>query len=158
MTSSLVQPEIDDPLTAPFWQAARERRLVVQECLDCAALRFPPQAACPHCASLRRGWRDVSGRGRIWSFVVSHPPSLPAFQDFAPFPIALVELDEAPNLRMVGNLVANPGAAINSAPPGTYGIGTRVQVCFHDQDETVTLPFWQVDTSGSSPTKAQEVR
>jgi uncharacterized protein len=30
-----------DPSTEPFWQAARERRLVAPKCADCGAFRLP---------------------------------------------------------------------------------------------------------------------
>ena len=51
----------------------------------------------------------VSGRGTIYSFVIVHRPVLPAFQARLPLPVILVELEDHPNIRMVGNLVADPG-------------------------------------------------
>jgi uncharacterized OB-fold protein len=64
---------------------------------------------CPHCQSTEREWRAVSGMGTIWSYVVAHPPLLPAYAPFAPFPVITVTLDEDPQLRLVGNLVTGPG-------------------------------------------------
>jgi hypothetical protein len=49
-----------------------------------------------------------------------------------------VELAEAPRIRLVGNLVGEAGAAINSLPPGRIRIGARVQVVFTDDG----LPQW----------------
>jgi len=56
----------------------------------------------------------------------------------------VVELDEDPTLRMVGNVIAEPGAAINSVAPGDLAIGARVRVAFEDLED-VTLPRWVLD-------------
>ena len=62
--------------------------------------------------------------------------------DKVPFPVAVIELDEAPGLRMVGNVIAAPGAAINSVDPATLAIGQRVRVSFERIADDVTLPCW----------------
>jgi uncharacterized OB-fold protein len=142
MTAQPILPDVDDRLAAQFWSAARENRLVVQSCADCGTLHFPPRQFCSECRSSRHEWRDVSGKGRIWSWVVAHGPTLPAFAEFTPYPVVVVELAEPSSLRMVGNLVANAGAPINSVPPEQISIGMPVEVCFHSIDERVTLPLW----------------
>ena len=65
----------------------------------------------------------MSGRATVWSYVVTHPPLLPAYTDLAPYVVVVVALDEDPTLRMVGNVVAAEGAAINSVDPATVRIG-----------------------------------
>jgi uncharacterized OB-fold protein len=101
---------------------------------------------CPHCHSVERLWRPVSGKGTIWSFVVAHPPLLPAYATCAPYPVIVVTLDEGPALRMVGNLVSGPDGAINEIDPGTILIGEPVRVVFSGRprpDGTeVYLPAW----------------
>ncbi len=81
------------------------------------------------------------GRGRIWSFIVPHPPLLPAFAEVAPYNAIIVELEEDPAIRFVGNLVASADGEINEIDPATITIGEPVQVVFH-QIEDVTLPRW----------------
>jgi uncharacterized OB-fold protein len=136
-------PDVDDPLAAPFWAGTREGRLLVQACGDCGTARFPPRWFCAACGSQVAAWRQVSGRARIWSWVVVHGPTLPAFADRTPFPVAVVELEDAPGLRMVGDLVAQPGAAIDSVAVGAVAIGAPVEVCFQPVDERVTLAMWR---------------
>jgi uncharacterized OB-fold protein len=101
---------------------------------------------CPRCQSTARHWQTISGRGTIWSFVVCHPPLLPAYAPFAPYPVVTVTLDEGPALRMVGNLLAHPDAPINSVDPSTIAIGDQVGVVFtrrHRPDGgEVFLPAW----------------
>jgi uncharacterized OB-fold protein len=140
MTAAIL-PDTEDPETKAFWDAAREGRLVVQQCAQCGRLRFPPHPACPDCQEISFSWKAVSGQARLWSFVVVHGPTLPAFQDYAPFPAGVVTLAEAPHLRMVGSLIAAPGAAINSLDPSTLKIGMPLAVTFV-RVEDVALPFW----------------
>jgi hypothetical protein len=84
----------------------------------------------------------VSGRGTLWSFVLPHPPLIPQFSDLAPYNVILVAIDEDPAVRMVGNLVSEAGAAINSVDPETIAIGAGVQVVFEAVSEEVHMPRW----------------
>jgi uncharacterized OB-fold protein len=129
-----------------FWEGTAAGELRVQACAACGRLRFPPRVMCPHCQSTERRWDVVSGRGTIWSFVVAHPPLLPAYAPFAPFPVITVTLEEDPALRMVGNLVSGPAGAINEIDPATIVIGEAVHVVFsrrmRPDDSDVFLPAW----------------
>jgi uncharacterized OB-fold protein len=86
----------------------------------------------------------MSGRGRIWSYVVPHPPLLPAYAAVAPYNAIIVELADAPRIRLVGNLVASADAALNSVDPARLRIGAKVQVVFTDIDG-VTMPRWVLE-------------
>jgi hypothetical protein len=135
-----------DEETAAFWEGTAAGELRLQACGGCGALRFPPRVMCPHCQSTVRHWQATSGRGTIWSFVVCHPPLLPAYAPFAPYPVVTVTLDEGPALRMVGNLLAHPDAPINSVDPSTIVIGQLVRVVFTRRQAPeggdVFLPAW----------------
>ena len=97
---------------------------------------------CPRCRSIEQRWEKVSGRGKVWSFVVPHPPLLPAYTDLAPFNVIVVELDEDPSLRLVGNLVASADGEINEIDPASIQIGEPVKVVFAQVDDDVHLPRW----------------
>jgi uncharacterized OB-fold protein len=86
----------------------------------------------------------MSGRGRIWSYVVAHPPLLPAYAALAPYDVIVVELDEAPRIRLAGNLVSGPDGAVGSVPPGRIRIGARVQAVFAEVNG-VTVPRWVLE-------------
>ncbi|MGW0862328.1 Zn-ribbon domain-containing OB-fold protein [Streptomyces sp. NPDC002611] len=131
---------VTDPDGAPFWEYAARGELRVQGCVECGELRFPPRPCCPHCQSFEAEWRLVSGGGRVWSYVVPHPPLLPDYAELAPYNVVVVELDEAPRIRLVGNLVAEPGAAIDSVPTERLRIGARVRVVLGDG-----LPAWVLE-------------
>jgi len=52
------------PETQPYWDGAREGRLMLPWCEDCGQPHFHPRAICPHCGAARLQWRQASGRGR----------------------------------------------------------------------------------------------
>ena len=141
MESGLLLPDLDDEDAAPFWRGTARGELLVQACADCGRRRIPPRPMCPACRSLEQRWDKLSGRGTIWSFVVAHPPLLPAYQALAPYNVITVSLDDDPTLRLVGNLVARPDGPINEADASTLRIGEPVRVVFQ-QVEDVFLPRW----------------
>ncbi|MDI3424218.1 Zn-ribbon domain-containing OB-fold protein [Streptomyces luteolus] len=144
-TSNLLTPHMDDD-GKPFWDYAAKGELRVQACArpDCQELRFPPRPCCPHCQSFDSEWRRMSGKGRIWSYVLPHPPLLPAYAELAPYNAIVVELADAPRIRLVGNLVSEAGAAPNSVDPAKLRIGARVQVVFGEVGGQV-LPQWVLE-------------
>jgi uncharacterized OB-fold protein len=156
MTTEAAPPAADafllplgDEESDGFWAGAAAGELRVQVCGACGARRFPPRVMCPVCQSTERSWQPVSGRGTIWSFVVVHPPVLPAYDPYAPFPVITITLAEMPSLRMVGNLVSGPGGDINEIDPATIEIGEPVRVVFtarpRPDGTDVHLPQWVRD-------------
>lgn len=122
-------------LTSPYWDAAREGRLVVQECLRCHRLRHPPLPACPDCSShgSMLGWREVSGTGTVYTYTVVRHPTHFAFADKIPYAIALVELTEGP--RLVTGIIG--------CPPEQVRVGMPVRAVFREVAEGVTLPYFE---------------
>jgi uncharacterized OB-fold protein len=78
-------------------------------------------------------FEQVSGRGRIWSWVVTHAPVLPSFADKVPYNVVVVELEEG--VRMIGNLLDVENDAIHE--------GMEVVVDFEDVEDGVSLPVWR---------------
>lgn len=142
-TEPLLRPTIDED-GAPFWDYAARGELRVQACAACAEFRWPPRPCCPRCQSFDSAWRRMSGRGRIWSYVFPHPPLLPAYAAQAPYNAVIVELAEAPRIRLVGNLVAAPDAPLDSVAPERLRIGVKVQVVFADVGG-MAVPRWMLE-------------
>ncbi|MCA1831589.1 MAG: Zn-ribbon domain-containing OB-fold protein [Actinomycetota bacterium] len=130
-TKALPPVPLPDDDSAPFWKAAARHELVLQRCAACGAYRHPPRPMCPSCLSMESVWVPASGHGRVWSWVVVHPPVLPAFAEKTPYNVAVIELDEG--VRMVGNVLG-----IDQPDEGM-----EVEVVFEDVEEGVSLPQWR---------------
>ncbi|MEE8509197.1 MAG: OB-fold domain-containing protein [Myxococcota bacterium] len=141
MGDEVMLPAIGDD-SAPFWEGCREGELRVQRCAETGRLIFPPRPMSPWGPHSEPTWTRVSGRGSIWSFAVPHPPLLPQFAKLAPYNVILVALEEDPTVRMVGNLVAAEGGAINEVDPASIRIGALVRVVFQPVGDGIFLPRW----------------
>lgn len=123
---------VPDGDTRPYWNAAKEHRLVLRRCLDCQTAIFYPRGICPHCMSDHLDWITASGRGTIYSYTVVH--RAPAgFQDRVPYVVALIDLDEG--VRMMSNVV-DAGSEVR--------VGAPVQVIFDDVTAEITLPKFRL--------------
>lgn len=139
----MLKPFVDDD-GAPYFEYAAKGELRMQTCARCGEVLFPPRPMCPHCQSTEFEWKRMSGRGHIWSFAVPHPPLLPDYAAVAPYPVVVVELQEDRRLRLVGNLVADADAEINSIDPATIEIGQPVRVVFREL-EGLAVAAWTPD-------------
>ena len=104
MTGNLPAPVVNAD-SAPYWEGAREGRLLLQRCGDCGALRFFPRYLCTACGSDRVEWAEASGRGTVHSFTIVHRAAFPEFQARTPYVVALIDLEEGP--RMMTNIVGD---------------------------------------------------
>lgn len=139
--TSFLLPDPEDPDNAPFWVATSRGELRVQRCAGCGRRRMPPRPMCPGCRSLENDWEQLSGRGTIWSWVVPHPPLLPAYAEVAPYNVIVVAMEEDPTIRLVGNLVSNADGSIGEIDPHSIEIGEAVRVVFAPVGD-VHLPRW----------------
>jgi len=116
--------------SAPFWAAAKDHKLVLQKCGTCGSFRFPPSPLCPECSAMGGEWTGLTGRGKVFSFVVFHRAYHKGFEADLPYAVALVELDEGP--RLISNVVG--------VPPDQLRCDMPVEVVFDDVTADCTLP------------------
>jgi uncharacterized OB-fold protein len=136
---------VADRDTQPFWDAVAEHRLVVQRCNECGRWIWQPRPICPTCHASDPAWTDVSGDARVVSWTVLRPPVLTVWQDKLPFVILLVELNDAPGVRMIGQLVDDSGDLLQT--DGTSeGIvfDVPVKLRWRVDEAGQTLPAWNV--------------
>jgi uncharacterized OB-fold protein len=119
------------PETRPFWDAAKQHRLVIQACDDCGTRYFYPRPLCPACLSRAVRWIDASGRGRLHTFVINHRPPR-GYPVPAPFVIGIVELEEGP--RMMSQIVGV------EPDPAALRCDLPLEVVFEDITAEITLP------------------
>jgi uncharacterized OB-fold protein len=87
-------------VTAEFYAWCARGELRLQRCAECGEWRHPPRLRCGGCGSSELRWEPVSGRGRVFTWTVTHRPLDPAFTP--PYAVVIVELEEGP--RLVGNV------------------------------------------------------
>ncbi|HRX02447.1 MAG: Zn-ribbon domain-containing OB-fold protein [Anaerolineae bacterium] len=81
---------------ARSWRTRRQRySLVGERCEYCQNAIFPPRDVCPHCAEPAQKEYTMSGRGTVYSYTTVYDPPA-GFEAYAPYPVALVKLDEGP--------------------------------------------------------------
>lgn len=117
------------PISRPFWDAAKQHRLSLQQCQSCKGYIFYPRPICSHCGSADLKWTDVSGRATLYSFTVARRPTMRAFEPDVPYVIAIVDLEEGP--RMTSNVVGCPIEDVR--------IGMALEAVFDDVSDEITL-------------------
>ena len=121
---------IVNPWTKPFWDAAREEKLILQKCQDCDKHIFYPRIACPHCFSDKIEWVEASGKGTVYSYTVVTNNAPSAFIQDMPFVIAIVKLEEG--VQMLSNII--------NCNPEDVECDMPVEVTFEKLDDEFTLP------------------
>jgi uncharacterized OB-fold protein len=124
---------VPDEDSAPFWEYCRSGELRAQRCTSCGHLRYPPRPTCPQCGSTDVEWQKLSGRGKVFTYAISHQAIHPALEGRVPFTTLVVELDEG--IRMTSNLIEGSPA---------IEIGTPVEVVFEKETDEITLPRFKV--------------
>ena len=122
-----------NPWARPFWEAAKEEKLIIQKCEDCEKHIFYPRIACPHCFSDDVEWVEASGKGKVYSFtvVLNNAPS--SFIPDIPYVIAVVKLEEG--VQLLTNIVGCDPEAVACDMP--------VEVTFEKLNDEFTLPKFQ---------------
>ena len=135
---------VADRDTQPFWDAVAEHRLVVQRCRECARFVWQPRPLCPHCHAEDPEWVELEGAATVVSWTVLHPPVLAVWQDAIPFTVLLVEPDDAPGVRMVGQLVEPDGTLVRGDEGVDFGV--RVELRWRVDEAGQALPAWTLVT------------
>lgn len=121
-------PEITN-ISRPFWDAAREHRLLIQRSKKTGKAVFYLRATSPYGPKDELEWVEASGKGTVYSYTVARRPTAPQWAGDVPYVLAIVELEEG--ARMTTNIV--------NCDPDTVRVGMAVRVVFDDVTREVTL-------------------
>jgi uncharacterized OB-fold protein len=124
-----------DPDTEPFWDAAREHRLLIRRCNACGRPYFYPRPFCPACWSEDVSWLEASGNATLYTWSVVYVNDLPPFSDRVPYVAAIVDLEEGP--RLMTNVV---DCAVEDL---AAGMALRVTYREISEDPPVTIPVFR---------------
>ncbi len=123
------QPMADNE-ALPWWEAASEHKLTVQRCDRCGHMRLPPAPVCSECRSQQLHLCEISGRGEVFTYTIVHRPI--AMDQQVPFVVAVIDLEGAPGVRMISNLV--------EIEPEAVEIGMPVEVVWEDMSDELAIP------------------
>jgi uncharacterized OB-fold protein len=127
------------PALTPFNRAwFTSGALAVQQCPSCRVFQHPPEELCHRCGTFDLETEVLAPTGHVHSYTVVHHAARPQLSDAVPYAVLLVALDQAPDVRVVADLV-------NGDPHGVY-IGMPVEAVWTDHHldgETIRLPHWR---------------
>lgn len=130
-----VLPVVDDFNREWFTSGA----ITLQQCAGCATMQHPPEEICHVCGSMTFVPHAVAPTGIVHSYTIVHHSVHPALDAAVPYAIVLIALDDAPRLRVVGNLIGVPVTDVR--------IGMSVAAIWEEladvADSPVFLPQWQ---------------
>lgn len=118
------------PTSAPFFDAAREGRLMLQKCPR-HGFFFYPRSRCPECLGDDWVWEDVSGRGTVYAYTVDRVGLDQAQRARIPLVVAIVELEEGP--RLTTNIVGCEADAVS--------VGMTVEATYEDLGPETLVHF-----------------
>lgn len=127
-------PKIDE-LNQAHWLGAQQGRLMIQQCKICNTYRYPFKKMCTDCYSTEVDWKQVSGKGSIWSWCIFHRPYFKGFETEMPYNVVLVKLDEG--IFIYSNLVGEFKKELH--------IGMRVKAYFDEVTPEVSLVKFEKD-------------
>jgi uncharacterized OB-fold protein len=130
---TLIEPPPADTASEPFWDATRDRRLVLPWCTACEQALWYPREVCPACLDSAIEWRPAEGTGTVHAAGVHHKPGPGRDAGDGPYVVALVDLPEG--VRMMSNVVG--------CPPGSVTVGMAVRVTWLPLSDGRHLPQFE---------------
>jgi len=121
--------------SAPYWQGLASGHFLLQYCRSCAHWTWPARPICSHCHMDQLEWTESPGTGAIYSWVVTHQAYAPDLAKLAPYPVALVRLDEQGDILIPGRYVGEAEMVQ----------GLQVRARFERMSDEIGLLLWGDD-------------
>ena len=120
-----------------FYRGLIQGRLLVNRCSDCGTWHHPPRFVCPNCWSDTIVATEVSGEGEVYLFTLLHQgPPADGVDYSRPHPVATIELDEQPGLRITTTIIG--------CNPSNVDIGMRMMATPIERDGMPMIAFTPV--------------
>ncbi|HEY2331187.1 MAG TPA: OB-fold domain-containing protein [Acidimicrobiales bacterium] len=124
-----------DPLTQFFWDGVEQHKLMILRCDNCGTYIHLPRVICRVCLSRSLTPAEVSGRATLATWTSPAQPFDPYYRMHLPYVLAVVELVEQKNLKMVSNIV--------DANEEDLRIDMPLEVVFREVAPGCTLPLFK---------------
>ena len=116
--------------------------LKLQQCVGCESVQHPPGEVCFACGEFEFEYIGAEARGTISSYTIVHHPVHEVLKSVVPYNVVVVQLDEFPQVEIVGNLVGAASSADVRIDAAVRGVWTGP--LDDDGDEPVRLLQWQL--------------
>jgi hypothetical protein len=124
---------IPTPWSQPFWDAAREHRLVLRKCSKCGYIDHPPYPYCTNCHADEHEWIEAEGKATLAAYAINQfGVPFPFWADL-PYVVALIDLPEG--VRMISNIVECEFDRLQN--------GMELEAIFDDVSDEISLPKWR---------------
>jgi uncharacterized protein len=115
--------------TQPFWDGAKQGKLMLQRCNATGKLQWPPRPLSLYTGRNDLSWIEVSGKATLYSWTVTRS-AWPGHEGRVPYVCAYVKLQEG--VRMLVNLI--------NCDPEQLQIGMDLHLVWDELDEGVPYP------------------
>lgn len=129
---SALPPAAPDALDLPMWQGCRRGELLIHRCDLCGRVSWPSWSCTEH-GGQAMSWVRAAGTGTLHTFTVYHHTYSPSDSRPTPYVVAIVRLDEGPDVH----------TSIVGCAPEECSIGMRVAVEFEEHPEGYSLPVFR---------------
>ena len=119
--------------TKPYWDGARDGKLLLQRCTACRATIHYPRPWCPQCWSTELEWFEATGEGRVVTYTVVHQAPFESYKANAPYVLAVIRLEEGP--QMMANVLR--------VDPKRMRIDLPVRVVFEERGDGFRVPQFE---------------
>ncbi|MGD9797027.1 MAG: Zn-ribbon domain-containing OB-fold protein [Acidimicrobiia bacterium] len=126
---------LPDARTQFFWDGVEAHKLLILRCDSCGTYIHLPRDICRVCHSTSLTPTEVSGRAVLSTWTMPSQPFDPYYATHLPYVLAVVELVEQKNLKMVTNIVDCDEADLRIEMP--------LEVTFREVAPGCTLPLFK---------------
>lgn len=118
----------------PFWDGAKEGKLLIQRCKECGKLIMYPKKYCPECMTDNLEFVESCGKGKILTYTMTVNNAYSGVMDQMPIISAIVMLDEGVQLC----------TKIVNTPYENVYVDAPVEVSFEKVNDECTLVNFKV--------------
>lgn len=129
-------PPPDPYVAKPFWDGAKEGKLMLPRCTACNRVHFYPRTICPYCHESSIEWFEASGEGYLHTFAVQQR-AFGGWAEEVPFVTAYIDLKE-------GDRIFTQLRGVDASKPEEIKIGALCRIEWDEASEDVHIPFWRI--------------
>ena len=128
-------PNRDWPLLEPFWESCKAEKIAFPKCKNCGHWQWYPLYTCPECEG-ELEWTPVEGTGSLFSWSLVHKAFFPEFGDKVPLIVAVADVDGAPGVRLIGNII--------DADVKDLKLGMKLDIVYEKVNDETTMPRFKI--------------